>query len=216
MGAYALRAFVFADLAEATVLAGDRKIATRVVSAAADNARRTDAPIHQTLHLLVTAWVLIDQHRRDAAAQAAQQAINEFSARGYALLAARAHLAYAQAIQLSDRDAAVHALRTAVVTFDDCGATRRSHEARSRLRQLQSVRRCTPSTEFRSGPLTRRERQVAALAAGGCTAAQIATQLHIGVRTVETHLAHTYPKLGITGKQQLVRRAAELGFTPDP
>ena len=66
------------------------------------------------------------------------------------------------------------------------------------------------------GPLTRRERQVAALAAGGYTAAQIATQLHIGVRTVETHLARTYPKLGITCKQQLVHRAAELGFVPGP
>ena len=216
MGAHAVKAFVVADLAEATVLAGDHQTATSVASAAADNARRTDAPIHHTLHLLVTAWTLIHQHRHHPAAQAAQQAIDEFSARGYALLAARAHLAYAQAIQPSDRDAATHALHNAIVTFDACGATRRSHEARSQLQQLQSARRCISPPEPRPGPLTRRERQVAALAAGGYTAAQIATQLHIGVRTVETHLAHTYPKLGITGKQQLVRRAAELGFTPDP
>jgi len=45
-------------------------------------------------------------------------------------------------------------------------------------------------------------------------AAQIAARLHIGVRTVETHLARSYPKLGITCKQQLVHRAAELGFNP--
>jgi len=216
MGAHALKAFVLADLAEATVLAGDRQTATDVASAAADNARRTNAPIHHSLHLLVTAWALIDQHRHHAAAQTAQQAIDEFSAHGYALLAARAHLAYAQAIQRSDRDAAAHALHNAVIAFDACGATRRSHETRCRLQQLQAARRCTSSPEPRPGPLTRRERQVAALAAGGYTATQIATQLHIGVRTVETHLAHTYPKLGITGKQQLVRRAAELGFAPDP
>ncbi|MGH3902572.1 MAG: LuxR C-terminal-related transcriptional regulator [Pseudonocardiaceae bacterium] len=66
------------------------------------------------------------------------------------------------------------------------------------------------------GSLTRRERQVVELAAGGYTAPQIATRLHIGVRTVETHLARSYPKLGVASKQQLVPRAAELGFTPSP
>jgi DNA-binding NarL/FixJ family response regulator len=62
--------------------------------------------------------------------------------------------------------------------------------------------------------LTTRERQVAELAAGGYTAPQIATRLHIGVRTVETHLARSYSKLGITSKQQLVVHGAELGLTP--
>jgi Bacterial regulatory proteins, luxR family len=38
----------------------------------------------------------------------------------------------------------------------------------------------------RPGALTRRERQVAELAAGGYTTAQIANRLYIGVRTVET------------------------------
>jgi DNA-binding CsgD family transcriptional regulator len=36
------------------------------------------------------------------------------------------------------------------------------------------------------------------------------------VRTFETHLARSYSKLGVTGKQQLVHYAAELGFTPGP
>jgi ATP/maltotriose-dependent transcriptional regulator MalT len=66
------------------------------------------------------------------------------------------------------------------------------------------------------GTSGQRERQVAALAAGGYIAAQIPAQLHIGVGTVETHLAHTYPKLKITCKQQLILHAAKLGFTPDP
>ncbi|MGH3818679.1 MAG: response regulator transcription factor [Pseudonocardiaceae bacterium] len=66
------------------------------------------------------------------------------------------------------------------------------------------------------GALTRREHQVVALAASGYTAPQIATRLHIGVRTVESHLAHSYPKLGVTSKQQLVQYAAELGLKPAP
>jgi DNA-binding CsgD family transcriptional regulator len=52
-------------------------------------------------------------------------------------------------------------------------------------------------------PLTARERQVAALAATGRSDAEIATRLGISVRTVQTHLAHTYDKLGIRGRRDL-------------
>jgi len=55
--------------------------------------------------------------------------------------------------------------------------------------------------------LTRRERQVARLAAQGYTAREIGSQLHIGKRTVETHLANAYDKLGVRSKRELVRFA---------
>jgi DNA-binding CsgD family transcriptional regulator len=216
MGAHALRAFVLADLAEAAVIAGDGHTAASVALSAADNARRTGAPIHQTLHLLATAWALVGRGRREAAATSALRAVEGFSACGYVLLAARARVTYAEAIQQSDRDAAEEALRQAAVAFDECGAIVRHQQARSQLRRLGSAGRCTARTGPDPGSLTRRERQVAQLAAGGYTAAQIAARLHIGVRTVETHLARSYPKLGITCKQQLVHRAAELGLNPGP
>lgn len=216
MGAHAVRPFVLADLAEAAVIAGDGHTAASAALSAADNARRTRAPIHQTLHLLATAWALVGRGRRDAAARSALRAVEGFSARGYVLLAARARVTYAEAIQRSDRDAAEEALRQAAVAFDECGAIVRHQQARSQLRRLGSAGRCPARTGPDPGSLTRRERQVAQLAAGGYTAAQIAARLHIGVRTVETHLARSYPKLGITCKQQLVHRAAELGFNSGP
>jgi DNA-binding NarL/FixJ family response regulator len=55
----------------------------------------------------------------------------------------------------------------------------------------------------RSGSLTQRERIVANLAAGGLTDREIAARLHIGDRTVETHLAHVYAKLRIGGRIEL-------------
>lgn len=52
-------------------------------------------------------------------------------------------------------------------------------------------------------PLTTRERQIAALAAGGSTDAAIAAHLAISTRTVQTHLGHVYTKLGITSRTQI-------------
>ncbi|HEX5346308.1 MAG TPA: AAA family ATPase, partial [Pseudonocardiaceae bacterium] len=71
MGAYALRVFVLADLAEVTVIVGDGDAAANVARWAEDNARCTGAPIHQTLHLLAAAWALIGQGHQAAAARAA-------------------------------------------------------------------------------------------------------------------------------------------------
>jgi DNA-binding NarL/FixJ family response regulator len=198
------------------VIAGAGDAAASVAQWAEDNARYTAAPIHQTLHLLATAWVLIGRGHHKAAARAALPAAEEFSARGYVLLAARARVTYAEAIQRSDRGAAEEALREAAAAFDECGAIVRHQQARSQLKQLGSDGRCTAQAGPGPGGLTRRERQVAELAAGGYTASQIAARLHIGVRTVETHLARSYPKLGIACKQQLVHQAAELGLTPGP
>jgi DNA-binding CsgD family transcriptional regulator len=58
--------------------------------------------------------------------------------------------------------------------------------------------------------LTRRELEVARLAASAYTAAEIGHQLHIGERTVESHLASAYLKLGITSRSELIRMAERL------
>lgn len=53
--------------------------------------------------------------------------------------------------------------------------------------------------------LTAREQEVARLAAEGFTAREIGIELHIGRRTVETHLANAYDKLGVRSKRELIR-----------
>jgi DNA-binding CsgD family transcriptional regulator len=60
--------------------------------------------------------------------------------------------------------------------------------------------------------LSRREREVALLAARGQTAPEIAERLFLSKRTVESHLAAVYVKLGIESKTELIRRAAEFGI----
>jgi len=60
--------------------------------------------------------------------------------------------------------------------------------------------------------LSRREREVALLASRGETAQQIAEHLFVSKRTVESHLASIYIKLGVRTKTELIRNAARLGI----
>ncbi len=52
-------------------------------------------------------------------------------------------------------------------------------------------------------PLTAREREVALLAVGGRSSRAIGDHLGLSTRTVDTHLARVYRKLGITGRSEL-------------
>jgi DNA-binding CsgD family transcriptional regulator len=79
----------------------------------------------------------------------------------------------------------------------------------SAARSARLARGCgvaaTPALNRAAPPsLTPREREVAALAAAGLPSPEIARQLVISVRTVETHLTNAFGKLGI-------HRRAELG-----
>jgi DNA-binding CsgD family transcriptional regulator len=62
--------------------------------------------------------------------------------------------------------------------------------------------------------LTRRELEVARLAAEGYTTPEIGRRLNIGNRTVESHLASAYSKLRIRSRLQLIRMASTLGAPP--
>jgi DNA-binding CsgD family transcriptional regulator/tetratricopeptide (TPR) repeat protein len=51
--------------------------------------------------------------------------------------------------------------------------------------------------------LTRREREIAQLAASGMSSPEIAKELVVSVRTVDNHLQHAYAKLGISKRSEL-------------
>jgi DNA-binding CsgD family transcriptional regulator len=59
-----------------------------------------------------------------------------------------------------------------------------------------------------AGAMTPRETEVAVLAAKGWSSADIADELGISVRTVESHLYRVFAKLGVTNRAEL---AVELG-----
>jgi DNA-binding CsgD family transcriptional regulator len=101
-------------------------------------------------------------------------------------------------------------LQAAADRFDRCGAVIRRDRALAGLGQLGTRGRRTRTAIAGPDALTAREREVARLAAEGCSAREIGERLFIGSRTVETHLANAYAKLGVSSKVELVLLAAQL------
>ena len=64
-------------------------------------------------------------------------------------------------------------------------------------------------------PLTRREREVASLAAQGLTNRQVGAALHIAEKTAANHLQRVLEKLDLRSRAQLAAQAARLGLNAD-
>jgi DNA-binding CsgD family transcriptional regulator len=56
---------------------------------------------------------------------------------------------------------------------------------------------------LRMSPTIPGELDTAVQAAAGRTNKQIASDMHLSVRTVESHLQHAYEKLGVSGRHKL-------------
>jgi DNA-binding CsgD family transcriptional regulator/tetratricopeptide (TPR) repeat protein len=112
------------------------------------------------------------------------------------------------------------AAETVVAASEVAAARGQQRHAQSLVRRAEVLlARCgdrphrTPMLASR-GPLrvlTDRERQVAQLAGGGLTDAEVAERLSISVRTVHAHLRSSYAKLGVTNRTEL-RAALAAGI----
>ena len=60
--------------------------------------------------------------------------------------------------------------------------------------------------------LTPREQEILVMVSDGFTMQQVGRRLGISPRTVETHVAKLYRKLGVRTRVQAVSRAAQLGL----
>ena len=92
------------------------------------------------------------------------------------------------------------ALRLAAKAFDHLGAQPWTDRANAELRAAGAPGNRTVNTDT---PLSAQERRIAELAAEGVTTKQIATQLTLSPRTVDTHLRKIFIKLGINSRAAL-------------
>jgi len=105
-------------------------------------------------------------------------------------------------------------LLTALGMLDELGAKPLATRVRRRLRTLGVTRIPRgPLVETRVNPagLTARQVDVLRLLGRGYTNAQIASQLVVSVRTVDSHVAAVLGKLGAASRREAAARAAELG-----
>jgi DNA-binding CsgD family transcriptional regulator len=120
---------------------------------------------------------------------------------------------YEQAAALADSDDPQDLL-AALGTLDELGARPLATVVRRRLRALGVTRIPRgPRDETRVNPagLTARQVDVLRLLSQGCTNAQIASQLVVSVRTVDSHVAAVLGKLGAASRREAAASAAELG-----
>lgn len=199
---------VLAELAEAAAERGEKDTAARAAADAERLAGAIDGPVHAALARLAAAATAIGRGETAAAGRAAREAEELLNPTGCRALRARALEQLGHALVEADPAAAVDVLSRAATLFDECSAVWRRERVRRMLRGLGGRGRRAAVRGTRE--LSAREREVARLAAEGLTAREIGERLFISRRTVETHLANSYAKLGIGSRLELVRRADEL------
>jgi DNA-binding CsgD family transcriptional regulator/tetratricopeptide (TPR) repeat protein len=143
-----------------------------------------------------SAYVALRAADPEHAVTLAEQAAEMFEAAGAPVEAAQAHHLTGLA-QADDRAEAT--LARARTGYEECGADwLTSTVDADRLSLIASP----PDT----GPLTRREREIADLVATGLTNQEIATRLFVSRRTVESHLSHIFPKLNVRTRSALAHQ----------
>ena len=121
-------------------------------------------------------------------------------------------------------DRAVALLQEAAAALDACGAVRYRDDAERELRRLGSRR---PHRRTRAGhrdatgveSLTERELQVARLIVDRRTNPEIAAELFLSPKTVESHVRNLFHKLGVSSRVEVARvieRAGDQVRLPAP
>jgi DNA-binding NarL/FixJ family response regulator len=112
-------------------------------------------------------------------------------------------------VQTGERDRAVTELQHAARGFEECGALRHRDAAERELGKLghRTHRRTRPGKAGAAGieSLTERELQVARLVVDRKTNPEIAAELFLSLKTVQTHLRNIFRKMGVASRVELAR-----------
>jgi ATP/maltotriose-dependent transcriptional regulator MalT len=121
--------------------------------------------------------------------------------------------------QSDQRERAVAELQRAAAQLEACGALRYRDAADRELRALGHAihRRTRPGKTDKTGleSLTERELQLARLVVDRKTNPEIAAELFLSLKTVETHLRHIFDKMNVSSRVELAR-AVERTDQADP
>jgi DNA-binding NarL/FixJ family response regulator len=205
------RPALFETLARSALESGDVEQAERA-AASADAMAEAMEPLRLPRSWAHRTAALLALHRGDAAS-AAEHALA--AANGMGEVGAVADEAISRAMagralaEAGERDRAVEQLEAAAKAFDACGAVARRDAADRELGKLgrRVHRRTRRGKSDGSGIelLTERELEVARLVVDRKTNAEIAAELFLSRKTVETHIRHLFQKLEVSSRVEVAR-----------
>ena len=211
-------------LTRSFLAAGRRDDAERAAMAAQACADAVALPMAGAMAGLAAAAVALDAGEparaaeRAVVAAAALEDVGDFFDAAVARTLAGRALAEAGAL-----DEAAAELERAAAAFDSFGSHRYRAEAERELRKLgRSIHHRTRPGKTDGGgieALTERELQVARLVVDRKTNPQIAAELFLSLKTVESHLRNTFRKLGVASRVEVARaieRADRVAAAAEP
>ncbi len=213
------RSFFWEALALAEAQGGDRELAEGYVGRAEREAAATDLAIPRGAASRARAQLTLTSGNPAAAAEQAAA-----SAAAFAAVGARIEVAFSRSLQgralaaAGERDAAIPVLREAESELDACGSARERDAARRELRNLGAraeVRGPAAGAEHGIDSLTKREREVADLVTDRRTNREIAAELFLSEKTIESHLRNVFAKLGASSRVEVARIVERSGGASD-
>ena len=196
--------FVLAELA-----LGTRELAEEYATRSEENAARLGLKLPEAISARTRAEVLLANGEPAEAAQAAERSAAAAAAIGARLQAGFSRALMGQALLAAgERVGAIEALREAERDLDECGCVRERDAVRRDLRKLGArAEPRGPATAEDSGvaSLTKRELEIANLVTDRKTNREIAAELFLSGKTIESHLRNIFVKLGVSSRVEVAR-----------
>jgi ATP/maltotriose-dependent transcriptional regulator MalT len=193
--------------------AGERARAEEAAAAAAECAKAVPLPIPAAMAKLAAASLELDAGDARTASDLALDAATLLDEIGRILDATFARLLSGRALaRAGENDDAAAVLDQAAREFESYGSERFRNQAEQELRRLgRTVYRRTARGSADGGlaSLTERELELARLVVDRKTNPEIAAELFLSQKTVETHLRNIFRKVGVTNRVELARAVEE-------
>jgi ATP/maltotriose-dependent transcriptional regulator MalT len=212
------RANYFELLTRCWLATGATDQAEQSAARAESTARRVSLPLADSMAHRAAAAVALAAGDPDAAAERALAAVAAAEAIDARVDAGVARTLAGRALAAAGRrDRALDELEHAAAQLDACGALRYRSQAEHELRKLgrNPYRRTSAKNATGVGveTLTAREAEIARLVAERRTNPEVASELFLSVKTIETHMRNIFRKLEVTSRLDVapaLERAEEL------
>jgi len=204
------RAHAAMEIARAAIAAGDLDVATAALASTTDTAARTGLPMARSWENRARAELLLAHGEAAEAAGVALTAAEQAGAVGARMdRAACRELAGRALLSADESERAADQLELAAKEFDECGAEHHRDRVDLELGRLgrRPSRRSRGARAQGTGlaSLSGRELEVANLVVERLTNAQIAAQLFLSEKTIESHLRNIFSKLGAGSRVEVAR-----------